>query len=89
MKLKGFNNWEKQSLSLIEEGNLEILLSFIEQEDKDDFLHNLADIIFSLKENLTKHNSRKIQSAKTKVTILDNNPLSIAKYMEEHPDVDL
>ena len=24
-----------------------------------------------------------------KVTILDNNPLSIASYMEEHPDVDL
>ena len=30
-----------------------------------------------------------IQLAKLKVTIIDNNPLSVASYIEEHPNVDL
>ena len=37
----------------------------------------------------TSHNSRKNQLAKPKVTILDNNPLSIASFMEDNPDVKL
>ena len=57
-------------------------------------LHNInfnrGKIILNKLNSKTSHNSRKNQSAKKpKVTILDNNPLSIASFMEDNPDVKL
>ena len=58
MNLKRFDGWEQESLKLFREQDLEILLdNFVKEDEQDDFLHNLADMLFRLKENLTKHNN--------------------------------
>ena len=74
MDLTIFDNWERESLRLFRKQDLEILLdNFVEKDVQEDFLHNLADMLFRLNENLTKHNSRKTQSAKIILPQLPKN----------------
>jgi len=59
MNFKKFDNWERESLRLFRKQDLDILLdNFVVEQEQEDFLHNLADMLFRLNENLTKHNSR-------------------------------
>ena len=56
--IQGFDNWEKESLRLFKRQDLEILLDdFVEEDKQEDFLHNLADMMFRLNKNLTEHNN--------------------------------
>ena len=74
--IQNFDNWEKESLAILREQDLEILLiNFVDDFNQQDFLHNLADMMFRLNETLkTPHNNRKIQSA-------------IGCYCEKHDNI--
>ncbi len=78
-----------QKLNIIE-GKLDKLIPEV---------RDVSKCIVSMRESMSKAQPanhgrigkmpRKQPKKKDKVVILDNNPLSIASYMEDHPEVDL
>ena len=102
MARKQFNWICKETIKLMEEALTKLYkdwirrLSSSSQEDAifplagQDFRNKLIEFIEKEKAIFQKEketNSRKAQSDKPKVTILDNNPLSIASFMEDNPNV--
>ena len=74
--IRGFNNWEKGILMEYESDVDIFLTNFVHETDKQDFLHNFADVLFRCKSNSLEAGKQEILKdvvTKEEFTILRNH----------------